>query len=143
MMATGILEVELIERIYHFWESKACHKCGSNVNKRYEHTPPIKNKDKPLPMKIQSSRNLSLAANKFMDEEFSERCSDSSSIPTAHPEYEKQMQKYESENRANMKSEFEMKYWIEMMQEQLNDAKKCVVKLDEENKYIYQRNMQK
>ena len=46
MMATGILEVELIERIYDLWEQKACHKCGNDVKKRYEDTPPINTKNK-------------------------------------------------------------------------------------------------
>ena len=40
------LEVELIERIYDLWEQKACHKCGNDVKKRYEDTPPINTKNK-------------------------------------------------------------------------------------------------
>lgn len=57
----------------------------------------------------------------------SKRYSDASSIPTAHPEYEKQMQKYESDFRANMKTEFEMKLWIDQIQEKLIEAKESII----------------
>lgn len=36
--------------------------------------------------------------------------SDTFSIPTAHPEYEKQMQKYEELERRHMKVAFEMRF---------------------------------
>ena len=88
MMANGILEIELIERIYDLWESKACHKCGSEV-KSYEDTNSIiKYKD----ILVSSSNQSYVATSKYIDRSeshFSKRPSDISSIPTAHPEYEK------------------------------------------------------
>lgn len=132
MIAGGVLEVELIERIFQQWEQKVCYKCANDVKKRYEDTPPIEVEDKDIKNKnaknprkppcldtIFSSRNGSFVTNKYMAEQicsqsnFQKRYSDCSSIPTAHPEYEKQMQKLEKDFRTNLKTEFEMNLWID------------------------------
>lgn len=70
----------------------------------------------PLPVSLDtilSSKPGSKVPEKYMmanRKSSKNEASDTFSIPTAHPEYEKQMQKYEELERRHMKVAFEMRF---------------------------------
>lgn len=78
---------------------------------------------KPNSPSQSKAKNDYMMADQQKDEKgYKSATSDTFSIPTAHPVYEKQMQKYEDLQRKYMKTEFQMKVYMDNLQEKLDNA---------------------